>query len=91
MREEKISLLDVLTLFDEEQKIEELKGCYPKELTAEDVLERMIIVLNRHEKRIERIEKVTRLMAKTIENLRVTTELLAKNANDYKVLVSANE
>lgn len=87
MKEEKISLFDVLTLFKES---EELKSS--KELTVEDALERMIIVLRRHDKRIERIEKVTRLMAKAIENLRVTTELLAKSTeeNDYKEFFVAN-
>ena len=85
MSEEKISLLDVLTLFEEKVK-------YPKELTAEDALERMIIVLHRHDKRIERIEKVTRLMAKAIENLRVTTEMIAKNESEkgYKEFFTAN-
>ena len=85
MSEEKVSLLDVLTLFEEKEK-------YPKELTAEDVLERMIIVLQRQGNKIERIEKVTRLMAKAIENLRVTTELLVKKSDEdgYKEFFTAN-
>lgn len=88
--EEKVSLFDVLTLFEEKEKIEELKN--PKELTVEEVMERMIVVLHRDDKRIERIEKVTRLMAKAIENLRVTTEMIAKraNENDYKAFFIAN-
>ena len=87
--EEKVSLFDVLTLF-EEKKTEELN--YSKELTVEEVMERMIVVLHRDDKRIERIEKVTRLMAKAIENLRVTTEMIAKraNENDYKAFFIAN-
>ena len=85
MSEEKISLIDVLTLFEEKEK-------HPKELTAEDALERMIIVLHRQDNRIERIEKVTRLMAKAIENLRVTAELLVKKSdeNGYKEFFTAN-
>jgi hypothetical protein len=89
--DEKISLLDILTLFEEKEKMQELKNL--RELTVEEVLERMIIVLHRHDKRIERIEKVTRLMARAIENLRETTEMIAKNANenDYKSFVVANK
>jgi predicted dinucleotide-utilizing enzyme len=88
---EKISLLDVLTLFEEKEKMEELKNL--RELTVEEVLERMLIVLHRHDKRIERIEKVTRLMARAIENLRETTELIVENANEnnYRSFVAANK
>jgi len=88
--EKKVSLFDILTLFEEEQKIEELKESSPK--SAENILERMLIVLHRQENRIERIEKVTKLMAKAIDNLRVTTELLAKSTDegDYKSFFIAN-
>jgi len=86
--EEKVSLLDVLTLFEEKERTEEK----PKEMTVEEAMERMLIVLHRHDKRIERIEKVTRLMAKAIENLRVTTEMIAKkeSENGYREFFTAN-